>query len=125
VKHSINKGARVLFTPREWDAFIAGVKAGEFDLPAHCRLRHLLAHRGDPMTTTIDLFKPLSLAEELGMRIHQLESSQKRHVWAAAEARNEAAAHDEAAAADAALLAEYIALADTAGLSMPRPADQG
>jgi len=34
VKHSITKGPRVLFTPREWEAFIAGVKAGEFDLPA-------------------------------------------------------------------------------------------
>jgi ABC-type branched-subunit amino acid transport system ATPase component len=78
------------------------------------------------MVTTFDVPKPLqplSLADELAMRIHQ--SSQKRHVRAAAEARREAAAHDEAAAADAALLAEYVALADTAGLTLPRPADPG
>jgi hypothetical protein len=34
VKHSTREGEPVLFTRREWKAFIAGVKAGEFDLPA-------------------------------------------------------------------------------------------
>jgi len=33
VKHSINETVPVLYTAAEWGAFIAGVKAGEFDLP--------------------------------------------------------------------------------------------
>jgi hypothetical protein len=36
VKHSINETIPITFTPREWEAFIAGVKASEFDLPARC-----------------------------------------------------------------------------------------
>lgn len=33
VRHSGNPDVVLSFTPDEWRAFIAGVKAGEFDLP--------------------------------------------------------------------------------------------
>ncbi|MCF8034034.1 MAG: DUF397 domain-containing protein [Desulfarculaceae bacterium] len=32
VKHSSRKGPVLSFTEKEWSAFIAGVKSGEFDL---------------------------------------------------------------------------------------------
>lgn len=33
VRHSVNQVEPILYTPQEWAAFMAGVKAGEFDLP--------------------------------------------------------------------------------------------
>ncbi|SCG15537.1 protein of unknown function [Micromonospora echinofusca] len=31
------QGPTIVFDAGEWDAFIAGAKAGEFDIPAHAR----------------------------------------------------------------------------------------
>lgn len=33
VRHSVNPEVVLSFTPEEWRVFVAGVKAGEFDLP--------------------------------------------------------------------------------------------
>ena len=33
VRHSADPGVVLLFTRGEWDAFLRGVRAGEFDLP--------------------------------------------------------------------------------------------
>jgi hypothetical protein len=33
--HSKDPAVDLRFTPAEWDAFVAGVKAGEFDVPEH------------------------------------------------------------------------------------------